>query len=72
MSAQATLTQTLYVYECPVECTQYWDANPHLDPDDDETTTRLYCERCGRACRRTGSFDYDPFTMTGFPDEEAQ
>lgn len=68
MTSQSTLTATLYVYECPAGCHRYWDEDAHLDPNDDGSGLRLYCESCGRACHSVDSFEFDPFSMSGFPE----
>lgn len=71
MSTQTPLERTFYIYECPVGCHRYWDPNPHLGPDTDHGhDVHLFCERCGRACHRIGSFAVSPFDPDSLPNSE--
>lgn len=61
-SRQLSFQETLFIYECPNECHRYWDEDPHLGRDaQDGHDITLCCERCGYACRRVGSFTYNPY-----------
>lgn len=61
----------MYIYECPNGCHRYWDPDPNLDPDAEHGhDIRMYCERCGYACRRIGSFTVCAFDPSSWPDGE--
>lgn len=70
-SRQLSFQETIYIYECPNECHRYWDENPTLGRESDHGhDITLYCERCGYACRRVGSFTFNPYNYEAtFPDE---
>lgn len=72
-SRQLSFSETLYVYKCPHGCHRYWDENPTLGREAEHGhDITLYCERCGSACRRIGSFSHNPYCFEGtFPSEEA-
>lgn len=71
MPSQTPLKTVFYIYKYPATCHRYWDPDSHIDSDTDHGhDIRLYCEQCGRACTRIGSFPVSPFDPDSFPDSE--